>query len=79
MIKNFRLLHNHEQGATTAEYSVGTIGASLIAFWLFRIGGRLGDPNPSWFENFIHDILTKAFSVPQVFGGGSDWMWRWLM
>lgn len=79
MTKNFPWWRRHERGATTAEYSVGTIGASLMAFWLFRIGGRLGDPNPSWYENFIHDLLAKAFSVPHLFGGSSDWMWRWLM
>lgn len=66
-----------ERGASTAEYSVGSIGAVMMAFWLYRLAGRLGDPDPSWYDTFVHHLIEKGFSLHTMFSG--DWAWRWLM
>lgn len=73
MTKYLPMTDRGERGATTAEYSVGTIGTVFIAFWLSRLGG-LHDPNNSWFGKFIHDTITKAFGT-----GRGSWIWGWLM
>lgn len=66
-----------ERGQATAEYSIGTLGAVLIAFWLGKFAGILGDPSSSWYGKLIHHLFGKAFGL---FGGhGGDWMWRWMM
>lgn len=68
----------NERGMATAEYSVGTVGAVFFAFWLWRLAGRLGDPDRSWFGRFLHDMIIGAFDVPGLFGGRDNLVWRWL-
>ena len=45
----------HDRGMTTAEYTVGTLGAVMIASLLVR----LGDPD-GWFFRHLADIFTRA-------------------
>ncbi len=68
---------HHDQGHATAEYTIGTLGAVMIAFWLSRLAGYLGDPNRSLFGKLIRGLLSKAFEGWGIHGG--DWAWRWLM
>jgi hypothetical protein len=48
-----------ERGLVTAEYSVGTLGAVLIAAVLYKLG-MLDHDNP-WLDN-LHDILERSLS-----------------
>lgn len=48
-----------ERGMATAEYTVGTLGAVLIAAVLYKLG-MLDDSNP-WMDAF-RDILVRALS-----------------
>jgi len=66
---------SRERGAATAEYTVGTLGAVCIAFWLSRIA--IGDPDRSWYAYFIRRFISEAFDLPALFTG--DWVWRWMM
>lgn len=65
-----------EQGAATAEYTVGTLGACTIAYTLLRL--TLGGPSPSWFDQFVRGMISRAFELPGMFGG-DGWAWPWLM
>jgi uncharacterized protein DUF4244 len=47
--------HPRERGMATAEYTVGTLGAVLIATVLFRLGIDHG-----WFVEELKDILERA-------------------
>lgn len=58
-----------ERGAVTAEYSIGTLGAAFIAYWLWRIGTISGD------HNIFARMLKLAWS--NTFDG-DNWAWRWL-
>lgn len=49
-------LHN-DRGMATAEYTVGTLGAVMIASVLYKLG-LLDDHNP-WMEAF-KDLLERA-------------------
>lgn len=51
------MLHHDERGMATAEYTVGTLGAVMIAIVLYRLG-MLNHGNP-WFDNF-REILERA-------------------
>ncbi len=66
--------HRLEKGASTAEYSVGTIGAVFIAYWLTR---WVGDPNHSWFAAFVRDLFTKSLGTQGI--GDGSWVWQWMM
>ncbi|MGA8988345.1 DUF4244 domain-containing protein [Aeromicrobium sp.] len=50
--------HRDDSGMATAEYTVGTLGAVVVAAVLYRIG--LPDSHNPWFESF-EDILNRAF------------------
>lgn len=50
--------HAHDRGMATAEFTVGTIGAVLMATVLLRLG-LLDNDNP-WLES-LRDILERAF------------------
>jgi hypothetical protein len=52
-----------ERGLVTAEYSVGTIGAVLIAAVLYKLG-MLDHDNP-WLDN-LHDILEARSLRPHA-------------
>jgi uncharacterized protein DUF4244 len=47
--------HPRERGMATAEYTVGTLGAVVIAAVLFRLGVDHG-----WFADELRDILERA-------------------
>ncbi len=49
--------HHDERGMATAEYTVGTLGAVMIAAVLYRLG-VLDNDNP-WLESF-NQILERA-------------------
>ncbi len=49
------MTHARERGMATAEYSVATLGAVLIAVVLFKLG--LED---SWFVDQLRDIIERA-------------------
>ena len=53
--------HPRERGMATAEYTVGTLGAVLLASILFKLG--LDD---GWFFDQLSDIIKRALS-PRVF------------
>ncbi|MGZ5368641.1 DUF4244 domain-containing protein [Aeromicrobium sp.] len=65
---------SRERGAATAEYTVGTLGAASIAYWLSHI--TIGDPDRSWFGRFIRDLISDALQMRGIFSG--DWVWRWM-
>lgn len=50
-------MRHDERGMATAEYTVGTLGAVMIAAVLYRLG-MLDHDNP-WFDGF-HEILQRA-------------------
>ncbi len=47
--------HSRERGMATAEYTVGTLGAVLIAAFLFKLG--LDD---NWFFDELKGIIERA-------------------
>ncbi len=49
--------YDKERGMVTAEYTVGTLGAVMIAVILYRFG-LLGQDSP-WFDNF-RQILQRS-------------------
>jgi hypothetical protein len=49
--------HHDERGMATAEYTVGTLGAVMIAAVLYKLG-VLDNDNP-WMESF-RQILERA-------------------
>jgi len=49
--------HHDDRGMATAEYTVGTLGAVMIATVLYKFG-ILDNDNP-WFESF-RQILERA-------------------
>ena len=53
--------HPRERGMATAEYTVGTLGAVLIAGVLFKLG--LDD---GWFFDQLTDIIKRALN-PSLF------------
>jgi hypothetical protein len=62
----------HDRGMVSAEYSVGTLGAVLIATVLYKLG-ILNDHNP-WLDSF-RDLLKRSLEwgalrdlVPTLFG-----------
>lgn len=58
-----------EHGMATAEYCVGTLGASFIGFWLWRLGSVSGDQNI--FRHVLEVLWGNMFE-------GDNWIWRWL-
>lgn len=58
-----------ESGMATAEYCVGSIGAALIGFWLWRLGSISGDHNI--FERMIRALWSHFFA-------DDNWIWQWL-
>lgn len=68
--------HRTERGAATAEYAVGTVGATFIAYCLLRL--TIGGPDKNWYARFVHDLIDRAFELPGVFGG-DNWAWPWFM
>jgi len=47
--------HSRERGMATAEYTVGTLGAVVIAAFLFKLG--LDD---SWFFEELKGVIERA-------------------
>lgn len=64
-----------ERGHSTAEYSIGTLGAVVFASILIKFGG-LHDPNDSWFGHFLRDMISQALGGND---GPNSWIWRWLL
>lgn len=54
--------HPRERGMATAEYTVGTLGAVLIAAFLFKLG--LDD---SWFFDQLKDVIERALRPGVLF------------
>lgn len=54
--------HSRERGMAAAEYTVGTLGAVLIAAFLFKLG--LDD---SWFFEELKDIIERALDPGRLF------------
>ena len=54
--------HSGERGMATAEYTVGTLGAVLIAAFLFKLG--LDD---SWFFEELKAIIKRALEPGRLF------------
>jgi hypothetical protein len=54
--------HSRERGMATAEYTVGTLGAVLIAAFLFKLG--LDD---SWFFEELKGIIERALDPGRLF------------
>jgi hypothetical protein len=48
-----RRRHNSERGMTTAEYTVGTLGACTVGGVLVKIG------QSEWFGDLVKDLLEK--------------------
>lgn len=57
--------HDDDRGMATAEYTIGTLGAVLIAAALFRLG-LLDDGNP-WLDSF-RKILDQALGWGRLHG-----------
>ena len=53
--------HPHERGMATAEYTVGTLGAVMIAAFLFKLG--LDD---SWFFEELKGIIERALEPSRL-------------
>lgn len=51
------LLHRGERGMTTAEYTVGTLGACTIGGVLVKIG------QSPWFGDLVKDLINK---IPDI-------------
>lgn len=51
------LLGRRERGMTTAEYSVGTLGACTIAGVLVKVG------QSEWFGKLVEDLISKIPSI----------------
>ena len=51
------LLHRRERGMTTAEYTVGTLGACTIGGVLVKIG------QSPWFGDLVKDLINK---IPDI-------------
>ena len=64
---------NRERGASTAEYSVGTLGSVLIAYWLYRLGAAGGGP----IVKLVHKLYEHVRDGGGIFSG--DWAWRWML
>lgn len=52
-----QLLHRTERGMTTAEYTVGTLGACTIGGVLVKIG------QSPWFGELVEDLIKK---IPDI-------------
>ncbi|WP_332663379.1 DUF4244 domain-containing protein [Aeromicrobium sp.] len=52
-----QLLHRAERGMTTAEYTVGTLGACTIGGVLVKIG------QSPWFGELVEDLIKK---IPDI-------------
>lgn len=52
-----QLLRRGEQGMTTAEYTVGTLGACTIGGVLVKIG------QSPWFGELVEDLIKK---IPDI-------------
>lgn len=64
-----------ERGAATAEYTVGSLGAVFIAWWIYRIGAGSGPDSVMY--RLVHNIMDRIVGADSIFGG--DWAWRWFM
>ena len=62
--------HPLERGMATAEYTVGTLGAVLIAAVLFKLG--LDD---SWFFEELKKIIQRALDPGRFFDLIKDGPW----
>jgi len=62
--------HLHERGMATAEYTVGTLGAVVIAAFLFKLG--LDD---TWFFEELKGIIERALRPGQLFEHIKDGPW----
>ena len=62
--------HPRERGMATAEYTVGTLGAVLIAAFVFKLG--LDD---SWFFEQLKDIIQRALDPGRLFDLIKDGPW----
>jgi hypothetical protein len=51
------MLHHDDRGMATAEYTVGTLGAVMIAAMLYKFG--LLDNNNPWIDSF-KEILQRS-------------------
>lgn len=51
------LMRRAEQGMTTAEYTVGTLGACTIGGVLVKIG------QSEWFGRLVEDLFNKIPSI----------------
>lgn len=62
--------HSCERGMATAEYTVGTLGAVLIAAVLFKLG--LAD---SWLFEELKHIIQRALDPGRLFDLIKDVPW----
>ena len=62
--------HPRERGMATAEYTVGTLGAVLIAAFLFKLG--LDD---SWFFEELKKIIERALDPGRLLDLLKDGPW----
>ena len=62
--------HSREGGMATAEYTVGTLGAVLIAAVLFKLG--LAD---SWLFEELKNIIQRALDPGRLFDLIKDVPW----
>lgn len=67
-------MKNHlERGMATAEYTVGTLGAVIIATVLYKLG-MLDSGNP-WFES-IKEVLSRALAWGRLLDAIPGWRFR---
>jgi hypothetical protein len=62
--------HSRERGMSTAEYAIGTLGAVLIAAFLFKLG--LDD---SWFFEELKKIIERALEPGRLLDLLRDGPW----
>ncbi|NRQ49365.1 DUF4244 domain-containing protein [Aeromicrobium stalagmiti] len=60
------MTRHDDRGMATAEYTIGTLGAVMMATILYKLG-LLGVDGP-WFDHLM-DLVQKALSWRNIFSG----------
>lgn len=60
------MTRHDDRGMATAEYTIGTLGAVMMATILYKLG-LLGVDGP-WFDHLM-DLVKKALSWRNIFSG----------
>lgn len=60
------MTHRDDRGMATAEYTIGTVGAVLIATILYQLALR--GPDSFWLEH-LFDLIQDALSWRNIFKG----------